>query len=221
MVEMKRKRKSGKQIILEYLSSHVGKWIHNQDLRKTAGMNDTPRTIRLLKQEGWQIEVKGDGYNRLLSLEKELGKGERSPISRKLRFQILHRDGFRCKACGRSVDDGVKLVIDHIVPVNWGGKTEEANLQVLCEECNAGKQAWVGGKPSAIMRKIFSYPTIESRIEALFDNFPNTELSSGLIQMISRGAFDWQRALRRIRQKTGKKILAIRGKNAYIYRGGN
>lgn len=215
---MRKRKESGKKIIFEYLKSHLGRWVHNQELRNAAGMNDTPRTIRLLRQEGWQIEVRGDGYNRLISIERGTIKGKRSSISKKLRFQVLQRDGFRCKACGNSVDDGAKLVIDHVIPVDWGGKSEDSNLQALCEECNAGKQAWVGGKPPEKMKKIFFNPTIESRIESLFDNFPNTELPSILIQTVSRGAFDWQRALRRIRQRTDKKILSIAGKNAYIYK---
>ena len=31
--------------------------------------------------------------------------------------------------------DGVRLHVDHIVPVSKGGKTEMHNLQTLCEAC--------------------------------------------------------------------------------------
>lgn len=56
-----------------------------------------------------------------------------------LRYRILERDQFACAACGATADDGIKLHVDHIVPVSKGGRTEESNLQVLCAECNLGK----------------------------------------------------------------------------------
>lgn len=191
--------------------------MHNQKLRTISGVNDTPRAIRQLRQEGWQIEVKGDGYNRLISLERAEPKGIRGTISRKLRFQVLHRDGYRCRACGRGPDNGVKLEVDHIIPVEWGGKTELDNLQALCQDCNAGKQAWVKDKPLDVMKKIISHPTVEARIEALFDALPNQDIPSSMIQLVSKGALDWQRALRRIRQRTGKKIKPTAEKKAYCY----
>ena len=56
-----------------------------------------------------------------------------------LRIEILKRDGYRCRICGRSAQDGVKLEVDHIVPVSKGGKTVASNLQTLCWDCNRGK----------------------------------------------------------------------------------
>lgn len=206
-----------KDKILEYLKQHLNGWIHNQELRRISGANDTPRIIRSLRQEGWQIEVRGDGYNRLLSLERGTPKGSRKSVSNKLRFEVLHRDNYRCRACGRGAEDGVKLQVDHIVPVDWGGDTELSNLQALCEECNAGKKAWVGGYKAEQLKEIMNLPTVESRIEALFDTFPDREIPSELIQLVSKGALDWQRALRRIRQRTGKKILPTAGRRGYCY----
>jgi len=208
---------SRKDEVLEYLKNNISKWIHNQELRQISGLNDVPRTIRLLRQEGWQIEVRGDGYVRLASLEKEEARGKRAGISQRVRYRILHRDGFRCKACGRGPEDGVKLTIDHIIPVDWGGGNEELNLQTLCMECNEGKKAWVAGAPSQVMKEILAKPSVESRIEALFDRFPNEDISSTMIQFVSKGALDWQRALRRIRERTGKRISPTQGRTAYHY----
>lgn len=208
---------SGKDKTLEYLKEQLGKWIHNQELRQASGLNDVPRTIRLLRQEGWQIEVRGDGYVRLIALEKRKARGERTGVGQRIRYRVLHRDGFRCKACGRGPNNGVKLTIDHIIPVDWGGRNEESNLQTLCMECNEGKKAWVVGTPSQVMKQVLAKPTVESRIEALFDSFPNEDISSAMIQFASKGALDWQRALRRIREKTGKRILPTQGRTAYRY----
>lgn len=58
----------------------------------------------------------------------------------KLRFEIMKRDNFTCKYCGRNViDDNIKIHIDHIIPKNKGGKEIYNNLIVSCESCNLGK----------------------------------------------------------------------------------
>lgn len=82
-----------------------------------------------------------DLYNEVLNIEKkkETAQYQRSIMTPKLRFDVMRRDGFRCKYCGRTEADGVKLHVDHIKPVSKGGKTEMSNLQTLCDECNLGK----------------------------------------------------------------------------------
>ena len=65
---------------------------------------------------------------------------ERSKMSESLRYDILKRDGFRCTICGASSRDGVKLHVDHIIPISKGGRSEEANLRTLCSRCNLGKK---------------------------------------------------------------------------------
>jgi hypothetical protein len=45
--------------------------------------------------------------------------------------------------CGRTPkDDRVRLHVDHKLPREWGGPTEEWNLQPLCSDCNEGKKAY-------------------------------------------------------------------------------
>lgn len=64
---------------------------------------------------------------------------ERSKLTESLRYDILRRDGFRCQICGASAKDGVKLHVDHIIPVSKGGETIPSNLRTLCDRCNLGK----------------------------------------------------------------------------------
>lgn len=66
-------------------------------------------------------------------------KLERAKMTDSLRFDILKRDNYRCQICGSTAQDGVKLHVDHIIPVSKGGKTEPSNLQTLCDRCNLGK----------------------------------------------------------------------------------
>ncbi|OLD62964.1 MAG: hypothetical protein AUI47_10705 [Acidobacteria bacterium 13_1_40CM_2_68_5] len=56
-----------------------------------------------------------------------------------LRYQVLEQARGRCANCGNGIRDGVRLHVDHIVPYSLGGKTQQSNLQALCEKCNIGK----------------------------------------------------------------------------------
>lgn len=83
-----------------------------------------------------------DELNRMIAFqntEEMRRKQERARMTDKLRFSILQRDGYRCKICGRTANDGVRLHVDHIMPISKGGKTVPSNLQTLCEACNLGK----------------------------------------------------------------------------------
>ena len=72
---------------------------------------------------------------------KDDGGHKRETISARLRFEVLHRDGFACRYCGVGAGPGRQLEIDHIVPGARGGKTELGNLQTACRTCNSGKSA--------------------------------------------------------------------------------
>lgn len=67
---------------------------------------------------------------------------ERKPISKRLRFQILARDRFRCRYCGRGANE-VKLEIDHWKAVVGGGCNCHTNLVTACYDCNRGKGVMV------------------------------------------------------------------------------
>jgi hypothetical protein len=62
----------------------------------------------------------------------------RKTLSKKLRFEVFKRDGFKCQYCGKSAPE-VVLECDHIVPVAEGGKNEMLNLVTACFDCNRGK----------------------------------------------------------------------------------
>lgn len=58
----------------------------------------------------------------------------------KLRMQIIKRDNFGCRVCGRSPSDygDLELHVHHIRPWAAGGVTEESNLITLCHTCHNG-----------------------------------------------------------------------------------
>lgn len=57
------------------------------------------------------------------------------------RFYIFRRDRYRCRLCGSSASDGVRIEVDHVVPVSLGGGDDQSNLWTLCFDCNRGKGA--------------------------------------------------------------------------------
>jgi 5-methylcytosine-specific restriction endonuclease McrA len=57
----------------------------------------------------------------------------------KLRFLVMKEDKYQCRICERSVSDGIKLEVDHIIPWAKGGRTIYENLRTLCSKCNKGK----------------------------------------------------------------------------------
>ncbi len=75
-----------------------------------------------------------------LEKQKETKAYQRKAMTQSLRYDIMKRDNFRCVLCGRGAEDGVKLHVDHIIPVSKGGKTVPSNLRTLCEDCNFGKR---------------------------------------------------------------------------------
>ncbi|GAA3802399.1 HNH endonuclease signature motif containing protein [Nocardioides panacisoli] len=68
-----------------------------------------------------------------------LRQQERNRMTDRLRADVLRRDGYRCRMCGASSEDGIRLHVDHIVAVSNGGTTVTENLQTLCQACNLGK----------------------------------------------------------------------------------
>ena len=63
----------------------------------------------------------------------------RQSTSGTLAYDIFSKTKGVCVACGISAQER-ELVIDHILPLNVGGKTEYSNLQALCRTCNAQKR---------------------------------------------------------------------------------
>ncbi len=71
---------------------------------------------------------------------KDGGKKKKPNSYIKLRFEILTRDNFECKYCGKNPrEDDIKLQVDHINPGSKGGEFRKENLITSCNFCNIGK----------------------------------------------------------------------------------
>lgn len=111
------------------LATTDGDWDHERNTEKFIGIK-------------YKHYTECTEYNTYISTNKKNPKASsrrRSPISQTLRFEIYQRDNFKCQYCGRSKDDGIKLVLDHKIPYSDGGKDDYHNLITTCEDCNNGK----------------------------------------------------------------------------------
>lgn len=85
--------------------------------------------------------AKGNRRSEIEKLMKQHRKFRRRAPTVKMRLDVLERDRFRCKYCGRSpaTHPNIWLEIDHDKPYSKNGETEFSNLQTLCNECNSAK----------------------------------------------------------------------------------
>jgi hypothetical protein len=59
-------------------------------------------------------------------------------IPLKTRFDILERDHFTCRFCGRRAPE-TELEVDHLLARSRDGSDDETNLVTACRDCNRGK----------------------------------------------------------------------------------
>lgn len=197
-------KKSAKTKILDFFQVNVNKWIPIDNIQEIAQISEWARTIRFLRDEGWQIEKKGGGKTTeycLTSLEKKEGV-VRDPINPRMRAGILRRDNYRCVHCGKNPkEDNVKLEVDHIIPVAWGGKTEPNNLQTLCRTCNQGKKNYFSDfNDDEAVKDIIKAPSGMQKLVLIGTKLINRPLDVNFIGTLA-GIRDWTRTIRALRQE--------------------
>jgi len=159
-------RKPGsKERIRQFLLAHIGQVVTSIQIRDAAGIgvSEWARRLRELRdEEGWPIRSKKDDA-KLRPNEYRLDGQPPAKhdvaftrnISKKLRAEVLARNGFTCQHCGLGPDQidpatGRKtlLHIGHIVDKSLGGKDELSNLRTLCSTCNEGAKNLTAERPS-------------------------------------------------------------------------
>jgi hypothetical protein len=127
-------------------------------------------------------------------------------IPQALRNLVVLRAGNRCEYCGLSqVGQEATFHVDHIVPVNDSGPTEEGNLALACVSCSLKKGArqWVSDPGSEKAVRLF-----HPRLDAWAEHFRWRE--SVLEGITARG-----RATVRALDLNRPLILAIRAEEAH------
>ena len=102
------------------------------------------------------------------------------------------------------MEDHIKLEVDHRLPLAWGGTDEIENLQPLCEECNAGKQAWYSSHVAlseniaAALKEDEVHRRIGEFLKAANGEWVPSDLI-GIVASAGRYQEDWQKRMRELR----------------------
>lgn len=150
----KKKKKGSKQLLLEFLLSHIGETVTSHQLQEASGWAaEWARRVRELRdEEGYQILSHKDRAD-LKPGQYILTTAKRQPafargISKETRAYVLNRNGFTCQSCGLAAldpdpfhpDRKIRLTLGHIIDKSKGGSDEPANLKAICTNCNEGLQ---------------------------------------------------------------------------------
>lgn len=91
---------------------------------------------------------------------------KRRGISKKTRFEVFKRDGFKCQYCGAAAPD-VLLEVDHIQPVSKDGQHDMLNFVTACKPCNLGKGARKLDDDTAVKKQRSQLAELQERREQL------------------------------------------------------
>lgn len=91
---------------------------------------------------------------------------KRKSISKKTRFEVFKRDGFKCQYCGAEAPKFV-LNVDHIKPVADGGSNDMMNLITACFDCNSGKSDRALSDDSALSKQRAQLDELNERREQM------------------------------------------------------
>lgn len=69
------------------------------------------------------------------------------------RKAIYFRDGYRCVYCGKGVEDGARLTLDHIKCRRRNGSSDPGNAVTCCLSCNSAKQDMTMGSWFRFLRE--------------------------------------------------------------------
>jgi hypothetical protein len=146
--EIRRKKISVQDKILEYFRFNVGKQITGEELRYVANnKSEWARRVRELRTEqGWPIATKTTGRPDLpvgvyvLSSDHQAPSHDRA-IPDGVRKAVLKRDDYTCQKCGWrhakwNPSDPRHLEAHHIKQHVHGGSNTEDNLLTLCNICH-------------------------------------------------------------------------------------
>ncbi|MEG8947034.1 HNH endonuclease [Rosettibacter firmus] len=141
------KNKSINDLVMEFFKNHpkqdlphgpVVDWVE-EEYKKIYNKKprDVWRQIRMLHQLGKLIKVKKGIYR----YDPDYVQNKNIyDFSQKMKEKIFKRDNYKCVVCGRGINDGVEICVDHIIPKDKGGKNILSNGQTLCMEHNLLKK---------------------------------------------------------------------------------
>lgn len=146
--EIRKKKLSVRDKILEFLKANVGNPVTGEELRYVAGdKTEWARRVRELRtQEGWYVTTRNTGRPDLpigsyvLENTIQAPKHDRD-IDDDVRRKVLVRDKYACTQCGWTnkqwdKSDPRHLELHHVKHHVEGGENTEENLITLCNVCH-------------------------------------------------------------------------------------
>jgi len=146
--EIRRKKLSVRDKIIQFFQSNVGKPISGEEIRYVANQKtEWARRVRELRTEfGWPIATRNTGRPDLpvgvyvLQANRQTHEHDRN-IPDPVRSKVLRRDGYKCAKCGWShaewdPSDPRFIELHHKKFHYKGGENIEKNLITLCTVCH-------------------------------------------------------------------------------------
>jgi len=128
-----------KELIFSYFKNNPNKVIHHPEVvdwatkewKKLTGneFRDPDRAIRSLAQEGSLVKISKGKYKYDPGF---ISNPQLEDFSEAQKIEVFKKCEHRCVICGKSREDGVELIVDHIKPKGLGGRAEVSNGQILC-----------------------------------------------------------------------------------------
>ena len=198
---------SARKKIYDFLDENGCQTYTGEILGSIANIQDWPRVMRQLRQDeviSYDI-VNQDSY-KITKINQFSTATKRAGLTETDKYRIRQRDGHRCQSCGKGPQDGVKLVVDHKIPLNCGGTHADSNLQTLCSKCNGGKRDFFSDNlDTETMRIVNQQNSGRQKLIKLFENSPNEAFPPSILKGIS-GIRDWERTIREIRTSQNMNI---------------
>lgn len=208
---------SARERLYKYILKNGLRNYTGEELRGVGAISEWARILRQLRQDEileFEYDTANSSYN-ITSINTYKKTSIRAGLSTKDKYRIRHRDGHRCQSCGKGVNDGVKLHVDHKIPLEWGGSNVDDNLWTLCDVCNLAKKAFFQDDfDSEVMKLVFKESSGYQRLRVLFEQSPGIKFSPSILQGIS-GIRDWTRTLRNIRDKYNLSITWFKPSSEY------
>lgn len=181
---------------------------NSKELQEVGAVDDWARSLRQLRQDDvllYEYDSTKREY-RFTEINEYSNTTKRAGLTSKTKYRIRNRDGHLCQSCGKGVKDGVKLHVDHKIPLELEGTNLDDNLWTLCDDCNQGKKDFYSDDfDIEVMTKVFQEKSGYQRLRVLFELSPNKGFTPSVIQGIA-GIRDWTRTIRNIRDKYGINI---------------
>lgn len=153
---------------------------YRRELRK-----HRPLVKDVCKRCGKTYDKKNEGHKYCSKECQQLAFAEKNEPLTRSRFWIFERNDFKCIYCGKSsIEDGAKLIVEHIFPRCAGGQNTFYNVATACDQCNTEKfghimrkelilRIWKRNKKRGVM---YPYRYVDEIIKEFENAYPVTRI---------------------------------------------